>query len=143
MQYYLISLIISVIIFGIIQFYEYRKKQNEENEYYYEPYQLFTINNCLVFGIIYLVITIISYYIYSSNLNILPFTIINNGGAKIKNIEPNVNTNQDNNIKEDINPQILSKINDNFDIGLDPFNSDNDDISDSDISSISSKSSIS
>ena len=41
-------------------------------------------------------------------------------------------------IKDDINPQILSKINDNFDIGLDPFNSDIE----SDISSVSSKSSM-
>jgi len=127
MQYYLISLIISLVIFVIIQIYEYRKKQLEETDYY-EPYLLFTINNCLLFGIIYLVITIIAYYLYSSNLNIL---------SVFKNkIETTDIAETSKNIKEDINPQVISKINDNFDIGLDPFNSD------SDISSISSKSSI-
>jgi uncharacterized membrane protein len=133
MQYYLISLIISFVIFVIIQIYEYRKKQNEENDYY-EPYLLFTFNNCLVFGIIYLVTTIISYYLYSSNMDIYPFKKTK---IDLKTEIPETST-TNNIIKDDINPQILSKINDNFDIGLDPFNSDIE----SDISSVSSKSSM-
>ena len=35
------------------------------------------------------------------------------------------------NIKEEINPLLISKIKDNFDIGLDPFNSDNSSVSSS------------
>ena len=51
MEYYLISLIIAIIIFGIIQIYEYNKinKYIEENgnNYNIEPYSLFNMNNLL------------------------------------------------------------------------------------------------
>ena len=131
MEYYIISLIISVIVFGIIQIIEYRKisYENQYDEYNENTYSLFTINNCLLFGIIYIVITIASYLLYSSNLNL-------NFGSyfKSKTVDTN-NINQ--NIKEEINPEVISKIQDNFEIGLDPFNSDN---SSNDSVSISSNS---
>ena len=57
MEYYIISLIITIIIFIIIQIIEYRKI-SFEYEYTQEEYSLFSINNCLLFGIIYVVITI-------------------------------------------------------------------------------------
>lgn len=116
MEYYIISLIITIIIFGIIQILEYKKKSEEYNE---EEYSLFSINNCLLFGIIYIVITIASYLLYSSNINLGSyFKFKMNGG------ENNTNT-----LKEEINPHIISKIQDKFDIGLDPFNSDNSSVS--------------
>jgi len=131
MEYYIISLIFTIIFFGIIQYFEYNKINNEieySNEYI-EPYSLFKTNNYLLFAIIYLVLTIIAYYLYSSNFKL--FSLFdykkNEQINKINNIsEPS--------IKEEINPQILSKINDNFDIGFDPFNSD-----DTSNSSLSSK----
>jgi hypothetical protein len=42
-------------------------------------------------------------------------------------------------VKDDIDPKVLSKINDNFDTGFAPFNSDDDGSSLSSISSASSK----
>lgn len=120
MEYYLISLVITVIIFGIIQFIEYRRI-NEESQYTHETYSLFSLNNILLLVIIYIVITIASYLLYSSNLkSYFNFNFKNKGGS---DIEHNYT------IKEELNPQVISKINDNFDIGLDPFNSDNTDIS--------------
>jgi len=95
-----------------------------------ETYSLLLINNILLLVIIYIVITIASYLLYSSNLSsYFNFNFKNKGGS--------VDTNYT--IKEELNPQVISKINDNFDIGLDPFNSDNDTSS---LSSISSNNSI-
>ena len=128
MEYYILSLIITLIIFTIIQILDYRKK-SEEYEYTNEEYSLFSINNCLLLGIIYIVITIALYLLYSSNINLGSyFNFKMNGGD---------NNNLIGNIKEEINPSIISKIQDNFDIGLDPFNSDS-----SDNSSISSTLSV-
>jgi hypothetical protein len=125
MEYYIISLIITIIIFSIIQIIEYRKI-SIENEYTHEEYSLFSINNCLLLGIIYIVITIASYLLYSSNINLNSyFNFKINGGDNSNSLNGN--------IKEEINPQIISKIQDNFDIGLDPFNSDNSSISSNDI----------
>ena len=58
MEYYLISLIITIVIFGVIQIYEYNKikryiEENGEN-YYIEPYSLLNMNNLLLIVIIYL-----------------------------------------------------------------------------------------
>ena len=49
MEYYLISLIITILIFGVIQVYEYNKikryiEENGEN-YYIEPYSIFNITS--------------------------------------------------------------------------------------------------
>lgn len=129
MEYYIISLIISIIIFGIIQIIEYRKI-SYENQYDDDEntYSLFTVNNCLLLGIIYIVITIGAYLLYSSNINI---------GSYFKSKVTDSNSNINQNVKEEINPEVISKIQDNFEIGLDPFNSDN---SSNDSVSISSNS---
>ncbi len=132
MEYYLISLIITVIIFGIIQIVEYRRISHESN-YSQETYSLLSINNILLLVIIYIVITIASYLLYSSNLSsYFNFNFKNKGGS--------VDTNYT--IKEELNPQVISKINDNFDIGLDPFNSDTSSVSSMSSSGLSSNSGI-
>lgn len=132
MEYYLISLIITVIIFGIIQIVEYRRI-SEESNYSQETYSLLSINNILLLVIIYIVITIASYLLYSSNLNsYFNFNFKNKGGSTETNYT----------IKEELNPQVISKINDNFDIGLDPFNSDTSSVSSMSSSGLSSNSGI-
>ena len=144
MEYYLISLIISIIVFSLIQYYEYNRisneNQNENSNENYQTYSLFTTSNYLLFGIIYLLITIISYYLYSSNLKIMNLFTSKKNNINDNIINNNIHNNIHNNeitIKDDINPEVISKIQDNFDTGLDPFNSDYD--SDTTISSISSK----
>lgn len=125
MQYYLISLIITIIIFSVIQYFEYNKKTNEylSNEYdEYEPYSLLTINNCLLLIIIYIVSTIIAYYIYSANID---FSFILNKVTSV-NTTNTVSTTTGGNDNNDIDPKILSKITDNFNVGFEPFNSDSD-----------------
>jgi hypothetical protein len=134
MEYYLISLIITIVIFGVIQVYEYNKikryiEENGEN-YYIEPYSLFNMNNLLLIVILYIVSTISCYYLNVSNWKIFDnikkvIDIKKNGGDDIKTEI------------EDFDPKILSKINDNFNVGFEPFGSDLDD-DNSSISSLSS-----
>ena len=136
MEYYLISLIFTIIIFSLIQLYEYNKikKNNEENNYYEETYILFNMNNLLLLIILYIVLTISFYY-----LNISKWTFFDNikKVVEIKKTGGNINNND---IIDDIDPKILSKINDNFNVGFEPFTNDNDDTSS--ISSLSSTSII-
>lgn len=134
MEYYLISLIITIIIFSIIQFYEFNKnkKDFEENinNNYIEPYSLFSSNNLLLLVILYIVLTISCYYLNLSKFkffdNFIKFSTI----TKV----PEIKKTTGGDIKEEIDPKILSKINDNFNVGFEPFSSDIED----DTSSISS-----
>lgn len=129
MKYYFVSLFITIIIFIIIQYLEYNKKvEDYENQ---EPYNLLSLNNLLLFIIIYIVLTTGLFYLNGSNTNFFSFLEIPN--------KSNVNNNNNNEIKTDIDPKVLSKINDNFDTGFAPFNSDDDTSS---LSSISSNNSI-
>ena len=136
MEYYLISLIIAIIIFGIIQIYEYNKinKYIEENgnNYNIEPYSLFNMNNLLLIIILYIVITISCYY-----LNVSKWKFFDNI-KKVVEIKK-VGGEDFKNINDDIDPKILSKINDNFDVGFEPFTNEDDTSS---ISSLSSSTSI-
>lgn len=128
MKYYFVSLFITIIIFIIIQYLEYNKKvEDYENQ---EPYNLLSLNNLLLFIIIYIVLTTGLFYLNGSNTNFFSFLEIPN--------KSNVNNNNNEN-KTDIDPKVLSKINDNFDTGFAPFNSDDDTSS---LSSISSNNSI-
>jgi hypothetical protein len=132
MKYYLFSFIISIILFILIQYMEYKKVNEDINE---EPYNLFKLANVLLFIIIYIVSTIAIFYLNASNMNVLSFLDFSSI-VSVKN-KPSLNTNND--IKEDIDPKVLSKINDNFDTGFAPFDDDiNDDTSLSSISSIKS-----
>lgn len=129
MKYYFVSLFITIIIFIIIQYLEYNKKvEDYENQ---EPYNLLSLNNLLLFIIIYIVLTTGLFYLNGSNTNFFSFLEIPN--------KSNVNNNNNNEIKTDIDPKVLSKINDNFDTGFAPFNSDDDTSS---LSSMSSNNSI-
>jgi hypothetical protein len=130
MQYYLISFIVAIFIFAIIQYLEYNKYNNDEENVYNEPYTIYTINNCLLFVIIYVVITIIAYYVYSANID---FSFLSQKSAKQVETTAQM-TGGDN---DTIDPKVLSKITDNFNVGFEPYVSGSD--MDSDISSISSK----
>ncbi len=123
MEYYILSFVISIFIFIIIQFIEYNKNNNEQ-DLNYEPYNLFKISNILLFLIIYLVFTIGFFYLKPSLPSLFNFNINNNTNTKIDGGE-----------KEEIDPKVLSKITDNFDTGFAPFNSDDE----SSLSSMSSK----
>lgn len=124
MEYYLNSLFVSIIIFLIIQYLEYNKASNNPDEE--EPYSLFKLSNILLFVIIYVVFTITFFYLKASNVKLFSFFDQETG-----------NKNNDF-VKDDIDPKVLSKINDNFETGFAPFNSDDDGSS---LSSMSSNSS--
>jgi hypothetical protein len=74
MEYYIISLFISLAIFIFVYLCDYKKPMNEnENNIIYDNngYEipndnksLFSKNNLLLFGIIYIVVTIISFYVF-------------------------------------------------------------------------------
>lgn len=123
MEYYIVSLIISVIIFGII----YSLDKSSNNNYYDDDNnsppskkQLFTSNNILLFAIIYIVATVVSYYIFTSSLSlagfssIIPVFILNLFKPPAE-APPMINDN------DEIDPKILRKINDNIDIGFVPL----------------------
>lgn len=135
MEYYLISLVITIFIFGIIQIYEYNKNKREidenVNNFYIEPYSLFSMNNMLLLVILYIVFTIGAYYL---NVSKWKFPDLNKMmiGGDLNGISKDIPKDMNGiskEIKEDIDPKILSKINDNFDVGFEPFTSDLDDAS--------------
>ena len=96
-MYYIWSIIITLIIFIIIQYFEKRKcDENNEN------YNLFTITNILVITILYTIITIILYFLYNNNV-------------KTNNIYID---------KDHIDPNILKKIPDNINVGFEPFDNE-------------------
>ena len=103
-------------IFTILQIIEYRKISNEIknniDDYYIEPYNLFHSNNILLFIVIYIVGTVICYYINTSNIDISKYLSI----SFISGMKPSGTTNDVINniqIKDEIDPRVLSKINDN------------------------------
>jgi len=121
MKYYLIAFLLSLVLFAIIQFIEYNNSKNNDL-IEKEQYSLFTLNNLLLFVIIFIVITIASFYlspmISNFNFNLNSFNFNQKGG------NPNANANANPTTIEEIDPKILAKINDNFEVGFEPFNSD-------------------
>jgi magnesium-transporting ATPase (P-type) len=120
MEYYIVSIIISVVIFGIIFSLDRGTNENyydEETGTYKKP--LFSTNNILLFTIIYIVTTIISYYVFTSSVSlsslqsIVPAFVLNLLKPP-QEIPPMINDN------DEIDPKVLRKINDNFDIGFMP-----------------------
>lgn len=130
MEYYIISFLISIIVFIIIQFIEYNKNNNEQDPNY-EPYNLFKTSNILLFLIIYLVFTIGFFYLKPS----LSLSLSSSFPSLFNSNENTNNNKMDGGVKEEIDPKVLSKITDNFDTGFAPFNSDDE----SSLSSMSSK----
>lgn len=120
MEYYIVSIIISVVIFGIIFSLDRGTNDNyydEETGTYKKP--LFSTNNILLFTIIYIVTTIISYYVFTSSVSlsslqsIVPAFVLNLLKPP-QEIPPMINDN------DEIDPKVLRKINDNIDIGFMP-----------------------
>lgn len=105
-MYYIWSIIISIILFLLLQYNEYNKnKKNNIN------YEIFTLSNIGSFLIIYIIITIISYYISNNNQDIKNSIIGGCDNNKYEIINKNIN----------INPDVLKKIPDNIDIGFTPY----------------------
>jgi magnesium-transporting ATPase (P-type) len=120
MEYYIVSIIISVVIFGIIFSLDRGTNDNyydEETGTYKKP--LFSTNNILLFTIIYIVTTIISYYVFTSSVSlsslqsIVPAFVLNLLKPP-QEVPPMINDN------DEIDPKVLRKINDNIDIGFMP-----------------------
>jgi hypothetical protein len=138
MEYYIISLIISIVVFIFVYLCDYKKpinnnnfNNNFNNDDDNDDKSLFTKNNLLLFGIIYIVITIICFYVFTSSISLyslIPLFILNLFKAP-EQLPPLI---KDNGKGDDIDPKILNKINDNFDIGFNPPNNNdnNDNIND-------------
>lgn len=121
MEYYIISFFISIVIFSIVYLYDYKSQPINYNDDLdndiIDNKTLFNSNNLLLFFIIYIVITIISYYNFTASLSIssfLPLFLTN----LLKTPEPAPPLIKDN--CDDIDPTILNKITDNIDIGFIP-----------------------
>jgi multisubunit Na+/H+ antiporter MnhB subunit len=102
-MYYIWSFAIAIILFAIVQYIEY-----EKNRKLNKKYDIFTIINGIIFFIIYILSTILCYYILSDDNDILNFKdkIVNNDIIDTNN---------------NIDPLVLKKIPDNFNIGFEPF----------------------
>ena len=129
MEYYIVSFFISLVIFIFVYLYDYKSNNdpNYNNDVNYNDNNederkkpLFTTNNILLFIIIYIVSTIISFYTFTSSLSLnglygfLPVFLINLFTPPIQ-VPPLIKDNGDG---DEIDPKILSKINDNFEIGF-------------------------
>lgn len=126
MEYYIVSFIISIIIFIFVYLYDYKStvnndinnNDNNDNNYNDETTKpLFSTNNILLFIIIYIVSTIISFYATTSSLSIsgfIPVFLLNLFTPPIQ-VPSIIKENGD-----EIDPTILNKINDNIDIGFLP-----------------------
>jgi magnesium-transporting ATPase (P-type) len=143
MEYYIVSFFISIVIFVFVYLYDYKtsdntNNDNNDNNYdYNDNYEnndnkkpLFSTNNLLLFVIIYIVATIISFYTFTSSISLsglyglCPMILINLFKAPVQ-APPLI---KDNGEGDEIDPKILSKINDNIDIGFTPpiFEDDED-----------------
>jgi hypothetical protein len=131
MEYYINSFFISIIIFIFFYLCDYKKTNNNLNDYYNinnddnHQKQLFSSNNFLLFGIIYIVATIVSFYISSASISfsaLCPLFLLN----LLKPPSPIPPLIKDNGDGDEIDPKILSKITDNIDIGFNPPNMNDD-----------------
>ena len=140
MEYYIVSFFISIVIFVFVYLYDYKTSDNTNNytnDNYDDNYDntdnkkpLFSTNNLLLFVIIYIVATIISFYTFTSSISLAglyglcPMILINLFKAPVQ-APPLI---KDNGEGDEIDPKILSKINDNIDIGFTPpiFEDDED-----------------
>ena len=152
MEYYIISFFISIVIIVFVYLYDYKSVNNDngnyndngngnyndngnvnynDNGYDNNNYDvngnedrkpLFTTNNILLFVIIYIVSTIISFYTFTSSIslsglyNLCPIFLIN----LFKPPQQAPPLIKDNGDGDEIDPKILSKITDTIDIGFTP-----------------------
>lgn len=103
-MYYIWSVIITIIIFGVLQYIEREKD--------IKNYTLYKINNIILIFMIYLISTIMCYFVFpeSKSLN-NEFSITNNREEEINNL---IN-------KSQVDPSVLKKIPDNINIGFEPY----------------------
>lgn len=100
-MYYIWSVILTLILFIIIQYVE-KNKAIENNI----DYNLFNINNLLIFVFLYIICTIIFYYLFS-------FTSLNNILSFTKQDDmTNIN------LGDKLDPTVLNKINEDFHTGF-------------------------
>jgi magnesium-transporting ATPase (P-type) len=140
MEYYIISFFISIVIFVFVYLYDYKSVNNDNGNINYndnvngydnnnydvngneDRKPLFTTNNILLFVIIYIVSTIISFYTFTSSIslsglyNLCPIFLIN----LFKPPQQAPPLIKDNGDGDEIDPKILSKITDTIDIGFTP-----------------------
>jgi len=137
MEYYIISFFISIVIFVFVYLYDYKSVNNDNYNGNYnngnvnynydvngneDRKPLFTTNNILLFVIIYIVSTIISFYTFTSSIslsglyNLCPIFLIN----LFKPPQQAPPLIKDNGDGDEIDPKILSKITDTIDIGFTP-----------------------
>lgn len=100
-MYYIWSLIIAVVLFVIIQYKEYHTYKNNNQQY-----NLYTLTNFMTFVIIYIVSTILFYFLLENN-NIKKQKI-SGGSSETTYIDY-------------VNPNVLKKIQDNMYTGFTPY----------------------
>lgn len=103
-MYYYWSIGITLVIFGILQYIDKQKNEKE--------YQLFKIKNGILLFMIYLMSTILCYFVFSDDNKT---TVILESGTKSMNELDNLVN------KSQIDPSILKKMSDNINIGFEPY----------------------
>jgi len=127
------SFLISTIIFGIMQYVEKSSKESS-NEIYDVQKHLMTVNNLIIFFMIFITCFALIYFAFSDNLDILTSLGIFEADQKSININDNM---YDVKKKTNIDPSILKRINDPVKYGFEPY-SGGSDLSSNDASSNSS-----
>lgn len=127
------SFLISTIIFGIMQYVEKSSKESS-NEIYDVQKHLMTVNNLIIFFMIFITCFALIYFAFSDNLDILTSLGIFEADQKSININDNM---YDVKKKTNIDPSILKRINDPVKYGFEPY-SGGSDMSSNDVSSNSS-----
>jgi quinol-cytochrome oxidoreductase complex cytochrome b subunit len=111
MEYYIISFFVSLVIFIFV----YEKNDNNEEDPNNKK-SIFSLNNFMLFTIIYIVMTIFGFYTKTINLTaFLPAFLID-----ILKTPVVVDKDVIENNKDEIDPKTISKITDNIDIGFMP-----------------------
>ena len=112
MEYYIISFFISLVIFLFV----YEKKVDNDDSEENNKKGLFSLNNLMLFTIIYIVITIFGFYTKTIKFeSVLPAFITDILKTPTVVDKDVVETNND-----ELDPKTISKITDNIDIGFMP-----------------------
>lgn len=143
-MYYLIiySFILSLFIFGILQYLEKRNIENSGENYDIQK-NIFSKNSSILFFILFLMNVIILYYVlFDEKNNTISFSsLFSGGGTKSQaNTKVNLKDVKPNNI---VDPLFLKRINEPIHCGFEPYSggSDGNSISGTSCSSSSSSSS--
>lgn len=105
-MYYIWALLICIILFSLIQYIEYQKHKKEG-----KIYNMYTLTNLIILFILYILSCIVCYFIFTNDNTIQSDVDKKQLINKFETIDANTN----------IDPLILKKIPDNFNIGFEPF----------------------